>query len=104
MKSYVFAYLQVFNENQRLKQENFDLNIKLKTTEANHKLLVENELLYINKILLLENKLISLKRKMQKKRSKTDIEEPVYYLSEHITSTPVEYSSDVSTLSVSEID
>lgn len=95
---------QLFFENQQLKQELFELKAKLSAMETNHKLLMENEMMYINKILLLENKLISLKKKMRTKQAskKEKNNEPVFYLSNHDTS--VDEMSDVSTLTISEIN
>lgn len=95
---------QLFFENQQIKQELFDLKVKLNATETNHKLLIENEMMYINKILLLENKLISLKKKLKTKPASNNEKnsEPIFYLSNvNILSDEM---SDVSTLSISEIN
>ena len=94
----------MFFENQQLKQDLFDVKAKLDTMETNHKLLMENEMMYINKILLLENKLISLKKKLKLKQppKKEKDSEPVFYLSN--MHTLYDEMSDVSTLSISEIN
>ena len=83
MKRNYIVYSHMFFENQQLKQDLFDVKAKLDTMETNHKLLMENEMMYINKILLLENKLISLKKKLKLKQppKKEKDSEPVFYLS-----------------------
>lgn len=94
----------MFFENQQLKQDLFDMKAKLNAMETNHKLLMENEMMYINKILLLENKLISLKKKLKIKQppKKEKDNEPIFYLSTMHTSH--DEMSDVSTLTISEIN
>ena len=77
------------------------MKAKLNGMETNYKLLMENEMMYINKILLLENKLISLKKKMKSKLPPKD-SEPIFYLSNMHTSH--DDMSDVSTLTISEIN